>query len=178
MIYGTIIRHHKRNFLSVLVLLIVLLDGTMGFLPTQQCTSHLRKQYNLWQRHRKNHQLVHPHTDTTVRLNAVIDIVGVSPEPIHTAFAYATFGPQPFWLLLIFLPKAGITKKLMGKMGMSVCSACSMDEDLSSHFSSHSFCSTRCYHFLCLVTFLYCFSFYCATRGYSTPAGIQRCIRS
>ena len=48
----------------------------------------------------------------------VMDIVGTSPEPIHEAFAFATFGPQPFWLLLIFLPKAEITKKIMGKLGM------------------------------------------------------------
>ena len=51
------------------------------------------------------------------KLNAIMDIVGVSPEPIHTAFSIATFGPQPFWLFLILLPKAEITKKLMGKMG-------------------------------------------------------------
>lgn len=51
------------------------------------------------------------------QLNAVMDIVGVSPEPIHTAFAYATFGPQPFWLLMILLPGNELTKKIMGKMG-------------------------------------------------------------
>ena len=54
---------------------------------------------------------------TGIRLNAVIDIVGVSPEPIHSAFAFATFGPQPFWLLMILLPAQEITKKTMGKMG-------------------------------------------------------------
>lgn len=46
-----------------------------------------------------------------------MEIVGTSPEPIHTAFSAATFGPQPFWLLLIFLPKADITKKIMGSLG-------------------------------------------------------------
>ena len=46
-----------------------------------------------------------------------MDIVGVSPEPIHTAFSLATFGPQPFWLLMILLPKNDITKKVMGSMG-------------------------------------------------------------
>jgi hypothetical protein len=46
-----------------------------------------------------------------------MDIVGVSPEPIHTAFAFATFGPQPFWLLMILLPTNEITKKVMGSMG-------------------------------------------------------------
>jgi hypothetical protein len=51
-------------------------------------------------------------------MNAMVDIVGTSPEPIHTAFAFATFGPQPFWLLLIFLPKADITKTIMGKLGV------------------------------------------------------------
>jgi hypothetical protein len=52
------------------------------------------------------------------KLNAIMEIVGISPEPIHTAFSFATFGPQPFWLLLILLPKSDITKKLMGTMGM------------------------------------------------------------
>ena len=51
------------------------------------------------------------------RLN--MDIVGVSPEPIHTAFAFATFGPQPFWVLMILLPKWDFTKKIMGNLGKS-----------------------------------------------------------
>lgn len=58
-------------------------------------------------------------SDAGVRLNAVMDIVGVSPEPIHSAFAFATFGPQPFWLLMILLPSNEFTKKIMGKMGKS-----------------------------------------------------------
>jgi hypothetical protein len=57
-------------------------------------------------------------TTTTTSLKAIMDIVGTSPEPIHTAFAFATFGPQPFWLLLIFLPKQEITRKIMGKLGV------------------------------------------------------------
>ena len=55
------------------------------------------------------------------QLNAVMDIVGVSPEPIHSAFAFATFGPQPFWLLMILLPGNDLTKKIMGKMGKKRC---------------------------------------------------------
>jgi hypothetical protein len=70
---------------------------------------------------KNEHQQLFPTTTKSVRpsteLNAIIDIVGVSPEPIHTAFSLATFGPQPFWLLLILLPKSEITKKLMGTMG-------------------------------------------------------------
>jgi hypothetical protein len=38
----------------------------------------------------------------------------VSPEPIHTAFTVATFLPQPFWLLMILLPKNPLTRKIMG----------------------------------------------------------------
>lgn len=41
----------------------------------------------------------------------------VSPEPIHTAFSVATFLPQPFWLLMIVLPNANITRKIMGGLG-------------------------------------------------------------
>mmetsp|Transcript_58415 Transcript_58415/g.65321 ORF Transcript_58415/g.65321 Transcript_58415/m.65321 type:complete len:255 (-) Transcript_58415:66-830(-) len=54
------------------------------------------------------------------RLNAVMDIVGVSPEPIHTAFAFATFGPQPFWLLMILVPNLPLTKNIMGKMDVVI----------------------------------------------------------
>lgn len=43
--------------------------------------------------------------------------VSVSPEPIHTAFSVATFLPQPFWLLMILLPNAKITKKIMTGLG-------------------------------------------------------------
>jgi Domain of unknown function (DUF4281) len=56
-------------------------------------------------------------TSTSSTTSLSMDIVGVSPEPIHTAFALATFGPQPFWLLMILLPKNDITKKVMGSMG-------------------------------------------------------------
>jgi hypothetical protein len=51
------------------------------------------------------------------QLPALLEIVGTSAEPIHTAFSIATFFPQPFWLLLILLPKSKITKTIMGGMG-------------------------------------------------------------
>ena len=41
----------------------------------------------------------------------------VSPEPIHTAFKVGTFFSQPFFLLMILLPKSSITKKIMGGLG-------------------------------------------------------------
>jgi len=66
---------------------------------------------------RKNQERMHK---TDSRLNAIMDIVGVSPEPIHTAFAFATFGPQPFWVLMILLPKNEITKKIMGTMDVVI----------------------------------------------------------
>lgn len=56
-------------------------------------------------------------SSTSTKLNALLTDIVTSPEPIHTAFSFATFGPQPFWLFLIFLPKADITKKLMGRLG-------------------------------------------------------------
>mmetsp|Transcript_8357 Transcript_8357/g.23865 ORF Transcript_8357/g.23865 Transcript_8357/m.23865 type:complete len:216 (-) Transcript_8357:8-655(-) len=55
-------------------------------------------------------------TSTSLKM----DIVGVSPEPIHTAFAFATFGPQPFWLLMILLPTNDITKKVMGSLDVVI----------------------------------------------------------
>lgn len=61
---------------------------------------------------------VRKHGDhSTTKLNSVVEIVGTSPEPIHTAFSLATFGPQPFWVLMILLPKSDLTKKVMGTMG-------------------------------------------------------------
>lgn len=42
-----------------------------------------------------------------------------SPEPIHTAFQIGTNFGQPFFLLMIFFPKASITKKIMGGLGES-----------------------------------------------------------
>lgn len=56
--------------------------------------------------------------NTDSRLN--MDIVGVSPEPIHTAFSFATFGPQPFWLLMILLPNNEFTKKIMGRLDVVI----------------------------------------------------------
>ena len=44
-----------------------------------------------------------------------------SPEPIHSAFTVATFLPQPFWLLMILAPKAKMTKKIMGGLGVCLC---------------------------------------------------------
>jgi hypothetical protein len=72
--------------------------------PRNHCNSIIRK-------------ITSTTSGSNTQLYGVIDIVGVSPEPIHTAFAYATFGPQPFWLLMILLPKSDITKKVMGPMG-------------------------------------------------------------
>jgi hypothetical protein len=40
-----------------------------------------------------------------------------SPEPIHSLFSVATFLPQPFWLLMILLPKWKWTKTIMGGLG-------------------------------------------------------------
>jgi hypothetical protein len=55
---------------------------------------------------------------TRTELRALMDsIVGISPEPIHTAFSVATFFPQPFWLLIILLPNAKVTKQIMGGIG-------------------------------------------------------------
>jgi hypothetical protein len=69
-------------------------------------------------RNHEKQQLLPMSKRPSTELNAIMEIVGVSAEPIHTAFSFATFGPQPFWLLLILLPKSEITKKLMGTMGM------------------------------------------------------------
>lgn len=95
---------------------------------------------------RRHHSTSRTTTTTTpTNLHAVMDIVGVSPEPIHTAFAYATFGPQPFWLLLIVLPKANITKQVMGKLGKCV-RACDV--------RCVTWCCVCCFHLQLLVVLI------------------------
>ena len=59
-----------------------------------------------------------PQRTSRTELSALVDIVGTSPEPIHSAFSVATFFPQPFWLLIILLPNAKVTKKIMGSMNV------------------------------------------------------------
>ncbi len=39
-----------------------------------------------------------------------------SSETVKAAFNVATFGPQPFWVLLILFPNAKITKQIMGDL--------------------------------------------------------------
>lgn len=56
---------------------------------------------------------------SNTQLSALLEIVGTSAEPIHTAFSIINFFPQPFWLLLILLPKSKFTKNIMGGMGRS-----------------------------------------------------------
>ena len=68
----------------------------------------------------KNYSPTGSRSNSNTQLFALLDIVGTSPEPIHTAFSIATFVPQPFWLLIILLPKWDVTKKLMGGLGTSV----------------------------------------------------------
>ena len=81
------------------------LVSTTGFVPPQPTgIAHVGR-------------TTHPRQDPCSTMALHMDIVGVSPEPIHTAFALATFGPQPFWLLMILQPKNEITKKVMGSMG-------------------------------------------------------------
>ena len=46
------------------------------------------------------------------------DAIESSADSIKTAFSVATFLPQPFWLFLILLPNAGITKKLFGDLNL------------------------------------------------------------
>ncbi|CAJ1902312.1 unnamed protein product [Cylindrotheca closterium] len=69
---------------------------------------------------KQSNKQIHNNGQSSTRLKSVMEIIGTSPEPIHTAFSFATFGPQPFWLLLIFLPKADITKKVMGSLDVVV----------------------------------------------------------
>ncbi|KAG7355819.1 protein of unknown function DUF4281 containing protein [Nitzschia inconspicua] len=98
-------------------ILFLLLAGTEAFVVTPTDRSLVAKTTKI---HHNNDVLERSHATSASKLRAVMDIVGVSPEPIHTAFAYATFGPQPFWLLLIFLPKADITKQVMGKLDVVI----------------------------------------------------------
>lgn len=107
---------YSRILNIALVVLVTLVGTGSCFAPSasfvrQHHQTNNEKVQNLQQR---LHHCSHPPS----KLN--MDIVGISPEPIHTAFSFATFGPQPFWLLLIVLPKAEITKKVMGTLDVVV----------------------------------------------------------
>lgn len=68
-------------------------------------------------------------------LVAAADLIP-SPEPIHTAFSVANFGPQPFWLLMILFPKASFTKKIMGGLGEFFSLL------IIFRFTKHKYCTT------------------------------------
>jgi hypothetical protein len=61
-------------------------------------------------------------------LHALLDpmLLSVATDPsspaIQQAFSAATFFPQPFWLLLVFIPKSDLTKKIMG--GLELVTLC------------------------------------------------------
>jgi hypothetical protein len=48
----------------------------------------------------------------------ISDVTDLSSLEIQEAFSVATFFPQPFWLLLVLLPKWDVTKKIMGGYGV------------------------------------------------------------
>lgn len=52
---------------------------------------------------------------SSTQLSALSELL--TDESIHSAFSVATFGPQPFWVLLTLLPNAKFTKNIMGGMG-------------------------------------------------------------
>lgn len=90
---------------------------------------------------------------SSTKLNSIMEIVGTSPEPIHSAFSLATFGPQPFWVLLILLPKADITKKIMGSLGMLLIIIWWRFESTMFFLYSHlMFRLYRRCHYFCLGT--------------------------
>ena len=121
----------KRSLLLLSLLLVSKYDqalsfGLGGISATESCRHAESSSAFARSGARKNLSTTRNQPTATIRprkptanfqLNAVMDIVGVSPEPIHTAFAFATFGPQPFWLLIILLPGNELTKNIMGKMG-------------------------------------------------------------
>ena len=65
----------------------------------------------------------------------------LSTDNIKVAFSVATFFPQIFWLFLILLPNANVTKKLLGGYGKSSGNNCTLEnsqnsrENLSSSLS-------------------------------------------
>ena len=112
----------SRILVAVLVVLAAVVNGGSAF-STATFSSLVGKHHQYQKKSlftEKPSKQFQDGTRPATKLNSVMEIVGVSPEPIHTAFSIATFGPQPFWLLLILLPKADITKKVMGKMDIVI----------------------------------------------------------
>ena len=105
-------------FVASLVASILASSGATAFVAAPAVQKHQSTLSQAWRKPNKNSRNNKVFRQELTELNAIMDIVGTSPEPIHTAFSLATFGPQPVWLLLILLPKAEITKKTMGTMSM------------------------------------------------------------
>ena len=105
-------------FVASLVASILAASGATAFVAAPAVQKHQSTFSQAWRKANKNSRNNKVFRQELTELNAIMDIVGTSPEPIHTAFSLATFGPQPVWLLLILLPKAEITKKTMGTMSM------------------------------------------------------------
>jgi hypothetical protein len=102
--------------LNKIGLILTILAGLSSAFVSPRSGATVTQHASIVQVLQQRHNLISANP-TKTSLNGVMEIVGVSPEPIHTAFAFATFGPQPFWLLMILLPKNDITKKVMGSLG-------------------------------------------------------------
>ena len=87
-----------------------------------------RSQQSNAQQLQQPQQLQHNHERSATELKALLDPSlltasasdVLSPSTIHDAFSAATFFPQPFWLLISFLPKWEGTKKIMGGFGACI----------------------------------------------------------
>lgn len=106
-----------QQFLLVLSCLLLVTEPVLGFLPPQKAST--AREISSLGRTRPAERIGSRlfGWGFPTELVAEMQIYVTSPEPIHSLFSIATFGPQPFWLLMILFPKAGITKKLMGGLG-------------------------------------------------------------
>ena len=100
----------------------------------------------------------------------------LTQDSIHQAFSVATFLPQPFWLLLIFIPNTGITKKIMGGM---VCASClpkyaTQARTLLSYTTALWIIASS--NDMCTGSFLYCRRVHCSARWQCSACRVCRCV--
>lgn len=70
---------------------------------------------NRWTTRKQHCSIAKQSPGSSTQLSALSELF--TEESIHSAFSVATFGPQPFWVLLTLLPNAKFTKNIMGGMG-------------------------------------------------------------
>jgi hypothetical protein len=86
------------NYLTIIIIVTVLVSSDAFSLSSKYRINRVQSNFK-----KINH----------LKMMNIVDLESSNPL-VSAAFNVATFGPQPFWLLMTFLPRSEFTKKLMG----------------------------------------------------------------